>query len=149
MSKEVTYKYYDDEGVIYELTFEEVMEYATNGIASMPDGKILRRVPTGNSRTSDKQHERTEILSDSLGFSKLQLKEMQAHLELTGCRGVEFVQDKTEETFMQVRCDSPQALSRYMKARGFHDQNSRNGSGAMLSELDLENAKELVLRKHG
>lgn len=148
MSTKQTYPFKDDDGKIYKLTFAQVLE-SQDGFYEHPNGKMLRRCATGNVKSTARVDERKEIISDSLGFPKRQLKEMQAHLELTGCRGVEFVQDKTEETFVQVKMDGPQAKAAYMKARGFSDHNSRNGSGAMLSELDLENAKELVLRNHG
>lgn len=139
------YPFRDDDGNIHNLDFEQMME-SKDGFYEMEDGTVLRRVHGNTVRHSSSPKERTEIVSDALGFSHLQLNEMRAHLKQSGCRGVEFIKDKTESTFMQVKCDSPRVLQKYMESRGFHDHNSKNGSGAMLSETDIANAKELVLR---
>ena len=141
----VKYPFTDDDGNIYELSFEQMIE-AKDGFFETDDGKILRRVRGNTVRVRKAERQRTEIISDAMGFSYLQLPEMRQHLKDSGCRGVEFIKDKNEPTFMQVKCDSPQSWQRYMKARGMFDKNSKNGSGAMLSEKDFEDAKELVLR---
>lgn len=139
------YPFRDDDGKIHNLSFEQMMD-SKDGFYEMEDGTILRRVHGNTVRHSSSTKERTEIVSDSLGFSHLQLNEMRTHLKQSGIKGVEFVKDKTESTFMQVKCDSPRVFQKYMESRGFHDHNSKNGSGAMLSETDIANAKELVLR---
>jgi hypothetical protein len=139
------YPFRDDEGKIHNLSFEQMMQ-SKDGFYEMEDGTFLRRVHGNTVRHSSSTKERTEIVSDALGFSHLQLNEMREHLKQTGIKGVEFVKDKTESTFMQVKCDSPRVFQKYMESRGFNDHNSKNGSGAMLTERDIENAKELVLR---
>jgi len=141
------YPFRDDNGKIHNLSFEQMIE-ARDGFYEKDDGTILRRV-RGDSvpvRSAERQREKTEIVSDALGFGQHQLKEMKEHLELNKVRGVEFVQDPSVPEFYQVKCSSERAKARYMKARGYHDLNSKNGSGAMLSEKDFEDAKDLVLR---
>tara|TARA_Y100000389_G_scaffold92595_1_gene89339 strand:- start:4424 stop:4858 length:435 start_codon:yes stop_codon:yes gene_type:complete len=139
------YPFRDDDGNIHNLSFEQMMD-SKDGFYEMEDGTILRRVHGNTVRHSSSTKERTEIVSDALGFSHLQLNEMRTHLKQSGIKGVEFVKDKTESTFMQVKCDSPRVFQKYMESRGFNDHNSKNGSGAMLSETDIANARELVLR---
>ena len=141
------YLFRDDDGKIHNLTFEQMLE-ARDGFYEKDDGTILRRV-RGDIvavRSAERQRERPEIVSDALGFGQHQLKEMKEHLELNKVRGVEFVRDPSVPEFFQVKCSSERAKARYMKARGYHDLNSKNGSGAMLSEKDFEDAKDLVLR---
>lgn len=141
------YPFRDDNGKIHNLSFEQMIE-ARDGFYEKDDGTILRRV-RGDSvpvRSAERQRERPEIVSDSMGFGQHQLPEMREHLEANKIRGVEFVRDPSVPEFFQVKCSSERAKSRYMKSRGYHDHNSKNGSGAMLSEKDFEDAKDLVLR---
>ena len=142
----MSYDFVDDDGKIHKLSFEQMME-ATDGFYQLDDGTWLRRVRDATVSTTTVMNHRAEIVSDSLGFIEDNLPAMQKHLNQSGIKGVEFVRDKTEPKFYQVKCSGPQALSRYMKSRNMRDYNSKNGSGAMLTELDLANAKELVLRK--
>lgn len=143
----MTYPFIDDDGKVHNLTFEQMIE-AKDGFYQLDDGTWLRRVRGNTVRVASRVKQRTEIVSDSMGFIEKQLPEMRKHLKQSGIRGVEFVRDKTEPKFFQVKCDSPSVLNKYLKARKMADYNTKNGSGAMLSEQDFENAKELVLRKH-
>ena len=142
----MTYPFIDDDGNVHNLAFEQMIE-AKDGFYQLEDGTWLRRVRGDNVRVSKKVAERKEIISDAMGFTERQLPDMQKHLKESGVRGVEFIRDKTEPRFFQVKCDSPRVLNKYLKARRMADYNSKNGSGAMLTERDFENAKELVLRK--
>ena len=107
----------------------------------------MRRVRDATVKTAKVMNHRAEILSDSMGFPESQLPAMQKHLSESGVKGVEFVRDKHEPKFFQVKLDGPNALSKYLKARNMHDYNSKHGSGATLTALDIANARELVLRK--
>jgi hypothetical protein len=136
------YLYRNDDGKTIEVSFERAIN---EGQIITHRGQLYRRVHEHSETKSKRIPERTEILSDSLGFPKAQLPEMQAHLELTRCRGVEIVQDKQVPEFCQVKCDSPQAYERYARSRGFREENSRNGGGT-ITQQDLDNARELVQR---
>lgn len=140
------YEFKDDDGNIHLLSFSQMME-AKDGFYQKEDGTWLRRVRDATVQTTKVMNHRAEIVSDSMGFIEQNLPAMQKHLEQTGIKGVEFVRDKAEPKFFQVKCDGPQSFNKYLKARQMNDLNSSNGSGAMLSELDFANAKELVLRK--
>jgi len=142
----MTYPFIDDDGKVHNLNFEQMIE-ARDGFYELEDGTILRRVRGDTVRAPKGIRQRTEIVSDSMGFIEQQLPEMRKHLKESGVRGVEFVRDKLEPKFFQVKCDSPNALQKYMKSRKMADYNTKNGSSAMLSERDFEHAKELVLRK--
>lgn len=92
--------------------------------------------------------ERAEIVSDSMGFPIAQLPDFEADKKAHGHRGIEFVRDKDEPTFIQVRCDSREAFNRYAKHRGMVDRSQKNGSSAMLTADDLENAKKWAMDKY-
>ena len=142
----MSYPFVDDDGNIHELTFDQMMS-ATDGFYQQEDGTWLRRVRDATVSTNKVMNHRAEIISDSMGFPEAQLPAMQKHLRDSGVKGVEFVRDKDEPKFFQVKLDGPNALSKYLKARNMHDYNSKNGSGATLTALDIANARELVLRK--
>jgi len=142
----MSYPFIDDEGNVHNLDFEQMIE-AKDGFYQLDDGTWLRRVRGDSVRAPKGIRQRTEIISDSMGFIEKQLPDMQKHLKQSGVRGVEFIRDKTEPKFFQVKCDSPNVLQKYLKSRQMADYNTKNGSGAMLSEQQLADAKELVLRK--
>ncbi len=142
----MSYEFKDDDGNIHLLSFSQMME-AKDGFYQKEDGTWLRRVRDATVQTTKVMNHRAEIISDSMGFIEQSLPAMQKHLEQTGIKGVEFVRDKSEPKFFQVKCDGPQSFNKYLKARQMTDLNSSNGSSAMLSERDFEIAKELVLRK--
>lgn len=141
------YSFRSDSGKTIDLSFDEMLE-ATDGFHTAEDGTVYRRVHGNHVRVrkAERQRENTEIVSDAMGFGQDQLGEMQAHLEHSQCRGIEFVRDKDVPEFIQVKCSSEKAKREYMKQRGYTDHNSKNGSGAMLSAKDLEDARDLVLR---
>ena len=139
----MTYDFVDDDGNIHKLSFEQMME-ATDGFAQLEDGTWVRRVRDATVKTSAVLNHRAEILSDSMGFIEQQLPAMREHLKQSGVKGVEFVRDKLEPKFFQVKCDGPRSFNQYLKSRAMADYNTKNGSGAMLTEVDFEKAKELV-----
>lgn len=114
------------------------------------DGVLYRRARDLESRpvASKPIPERTEIVSNSLGFTDHSLPAMREHLERSGVRGIEFVPDPEVDGFTQVRCSSEKAKRKYMQARGLFDKNSRNGGGATLSEKEFNDAKELLSRRY-
>lgn len=141
------YPFRTDDGKIHRVDFDTMMN-AKDGILTLPNGKLARRVhDTPPPKLSKRLEERPEIVSDALGFPQQQLADMQEHLRTSGCRGIEFQRDPSVPEFIQVKAGSQKEFHRYMRARGFHDQNSRNGSGAMLTQKDFEDARELALRK--
>jgi len=142
----MSYPFLDDDGNIHELTFEQMMS-ATDGFYQLEDGTWLRRVRDATVKSSKVMNHRAEIISDSMGFPEAQLSAMQKHLNESGVKGVEFVRDRNEPKFFQVKCDGPRSFGKYLKSRNMQDYNSKNGSGATLTALDIENARELVLRK--
>lgn len=141
------YPFRSDTGKIINLTFDQMLE-ARDGFHTASDGTVFRRVrgDTVPVIRAEVQRERTEIVSDSMGFGEHQLSEMKDHLGQHKIRGVEFSRDKDVPEFYQVKFSGPKAKAAYMKARGFNDHNSKNGSGAMLSAKDFADAKLLVLR---
>lgn len=141
------YRFKTDDGEIHLVSFDEMMN-AKDGIIELPDGTLARRVHDNEPPKQSKRiEERPEIVSDALGFPQQQLADMQQHLRTSGCRGIEFQRDPTVPEFIQVKAGSHREFQRYMKSRGFFDKNSRNGSGAMLTKKDFEDARELALRK--
>jgi hypothetical protein len=99
-----------------------------------------------NRKEKEKLIPRASGLSDSMGFTKKALAERVEHLKQTGIKGIEFKEDPQVPGFYQVQYDSEKARNKYAKKLGLRDQNSRNGSGAMLSEEQMNKARDLVLR---
>lgn len=141
----MTYKFKDDHGKIHEVSFEQMME-AKDGFLTLPNGETARRVHDEYKKPSKAPAQRPEIVSDALGFPQQQLGQMQDHLQESGCKGIEFQRDPSVPEFVQVKAGSHREFAKYMKARGFHDKNSRNGSGG-LTKKDFDDARELALRK--
>ncbi len=111
-------------------------------------GKTYRRIHDVP-RMAMKTHEHgacPEILSDTLGFGQHQLAEFEADRKLNGFSGVEFVRDRDVPEFYQAKISSVKEWRRYVKHRGMYDKNSGNGSGVVISEDQMQAAKELVSR---
>ena len=140
-----TYRFKDDDGAIHEVDFATMME-SKDGFITLPDGRLAKRVHDFYPNPSKRVSERTEIVSDALGFPQQQIGQMQEHLKQSGCKGIEFTRDPDVKEFVQVKAGSQREFHRYMRSRGFNDMNSRNGSGAMLTKRDFEAARELALR---
>lgn len=140
-----TYPFKDDNGKVHQVSFEDMM-LAEDGFLTRPNGEVWRRVNDPSSRKAAGEPGQVKHISDSMGFTDLQLSEMQDHLKTSGVQGIEFRQDPSEPTYVQVVASSAKAMAKYRRARGFEDYNSRNGSGAMIDKRMLENARKLVLR---
>lgn len=140
----------DDDGNIVYVDFDTMMEMDAQGFLMI--GKTLcRRARDLEPKTTRRQslpNATVARVSDSLGFIDEGLDDMRAHLKESGVHGVEFKPDPQCEGFQQVHFSSEKAHQDYVASRGCYDKNSKNGSGAILSSLDLENAKELVKREH-
>lgn len=141
----------DDDGNIEYVPFNKAMNDMDGaGFLYLDDGRVARRARDLESYEPIKKREvvelRTNYVSDSLGFTKSALPEYQAHLERSGCKGIEFREDPDVKGFIQVVCDSQESKVAYARTRGLEDLNSRNGGSATLTEYDLKNARELAER---
>jgi hypothetical protein len=138
-------------GDVVWVDFARMME-AELGELRLDDGTVAVRARDleDNAVAPAEQTElRAECISDSLGFPEKNVAEHQRFLKEAGIKGIEFRRDPTCPGFMQVVCDSQAAKLRYAKARGFEDKNSHNGGSAAIGPHEIEQARELVQRKHG
>lgn len=142
------YQFRKENGEIVEVDFITMMVRQNHGMIQLDDGSWARRMQEELPRAAPASAELAyhPIISDSLGFPDQQLPLMQRHLEQSGLRGIEFVRDQHFGKFIQVKCQSEQAKLAYAASRQFVDQNSTNGSAAMLSPDQLQRAQELVSR---
>ncbi|MEM6363293.1 MAG: hypothetical protein AAF745_02620 [Planctomycetota bacterium] len=143
-------QYRTDDGEIVEV--DEATAFECGAFYELPDGRLARRCNRPSERRTTKgPRGQTAIVSDSLGFTDNELEKMLAQKEARPDDhvGIEFVQDPTEPRFYQVHCSSEKAKRRYMNFRQFNDHNSRNGSGGIINAQMLDDAKELVERRHG
>ena len=136
----------EDTDEIVEVDFADMMS-ATDGFLEIEPGVWAKRINRPTVKKLEQREQRTAIVSDALGFGVGQLEEMEADRKAHGHHGIEFRPDPDVPEFIQVHCGSERAKSRYMEHRKFTDQNSRNGSGNILSERLIEDAIELVMRK--
>jgi hypothetical protein len=145
-------KYYarrEDNGVLIEVTFEQVMDQQA-GYITLSDGVLAKRcvyleqdgkpLKTATKQTGPSP----EIVSDTLGCGMYQVEELREHARRNGCR-VEFTPDPEVPQFYQARFGSEKAKWEYAKSRGLHDKNGLNGGGAVLSAEQLERAKVRLL----
>ena len=141
------YRFRDTEtGDEKEFDFETMMSADVAGYVTVR-GREYRRIRDASSRTTGPVEAGTKpIVSDALGFSERHLQHFESDRKAHGFAGVEFLRDPTEPTFIQVKCDSPQTWSRYVRHRGMADMNSSNGSAAMLSPDQMRRAEELAER---
>lgn len=148
-----------DAGEVVSVDFETMMN-AKDGFLVLPDGRTAKRVnrPSRKQRTAKEPSQETDIISpkvgpkivsDAMGFTDNQLSQMEHDRVSHGFNGVEFRQDPNEPRFYQVHCSSERVKAEYMKHRGFTDQNSKNGSAAMIDPGQLESAKRMVLERFG
>lgn len=137
-------------GEVIEVDFETMME-AEDGFLALEDGRTARRInrPSTRKVVAAEKGASPKIVSSAMGFSDFQLAEMEQDRKANGFTGVEFHPDPHEPRHYQVHCSSERVKSEYMKHRGFIDRNSRNGSAAMISEEQLERAKDFVVRSRG
>ncbi len=140
----------EDTGEIIEVGFLEAMN-AKDGFLEI-DGVLARRVNVGDIRSKTEHCEtgvkpERRIVSDALGFPEQSLSDMESDRQKHNLTGVEFVRDPGCKEFIQVHFASEAAKKRYMKHRGYSDQNSKNGSAVAVSASQIEQAKELVQRK--
>ena len=141
------YPFRRDNGEVVWVDFETMM--ASSGTFLELDGETYRRaydLEIEEKQQREKLIPRASGLSDAMGFTKKALQDRVEHLRHTGIRGIEFKEDTHVPGFYQVQYDTEKARNKYAKSLGLREQNSRNGSGAMLSESQLQSAKELVLR---
>jgi len=104
------------------------------------DGKVVERgVAESSARAGTPDH-----VSDSLGFGKRQLAEMEADRKANGFGGIEFVPDPQVEGFCQVKYASSSDYDRYARHRGF--VNATGVGGVIVSVEELNRAKEIVSR---
>ncbi len=149
MCKRKRYTFRRENGEILWVDFETMME--ASGPFLELDGETYRRAYDLEIERREKEKEklipRASGLSDAMGFTKKALAERVEHLKRSGVRGIEFKEDPHVPGFYQVQYDTEKARNAYAKTLGLKDQNSRNGSGAMLSEDQLNKARELVLQR--
>ena len=88
------------------------------------------------------------IVSDACGFIQQQFNDFETDRVKNGFTGIEFVRDKDVPQFYQVKCSSRKEFARYMKHRGMHDKNSRNGSAAGITQKELDDAMRLIREKY-
>lgn len=88
------------------------------------------------------------IVSDACGFIQQQLGDFEVDRVKNGFTGIEFVRDKDVPEFIQVKCSSQKEFDRYMKHRGLHDRNSRNGSAAGITQKEMDEAERLVKERY-
>lgn len=105
-------------------------------------GKCVEVLPEGTTTIQ------APIISDSLGFCEHQYEEMEVHRVKNGHTDIEFVRDPKVPEFIQVKCGSEEAKRRYMKTRGFSDNNTRNGSKAMFNEDIMREAERMMREKY-
>lgn len=148
----------EDNGEVIEMPDDTWLSQDCMGYVELEDGTRARRCVALEEQRKNKQKakprmrwEGQTVVSDSLGFGMHQLAEMEADRQMNGFSGIEFVQDKTEPTFYQVKCSSPQQYQRYIKHRGWVDKNGNLGLGAgnILSKHDIEAAEKLVRARYG
>lgn len=146
-----THQFKADDGEIREVDFLTMMN-AKDGFLEI-DGKVFRRLPDAIRKKKARKLRnapRSECVSDALGFSKHCLPRMQRELDemkrTKGIRGIDFREDPDVPGVMQVVANTQQAKLRYAAERGMSDRNSRNGSGATLTQKDFDDARDLLLR---
>lgn len=145
--KRQKYPYRGEDGKLIWVGFQTMMKA---GAFLERRGKTYRRaydLERTIAKRSERLIERTSGLSDSMGFTKKGLEDRVKHLKKSGVRGIEFKEDPHVPGFYQVQYDSERSKMAYAKSLDMSDRNSKNGSGAMLSQDQLDSAKELLLRE--
>jgi hypothetical protein len=140
----------EDNGKVAWVDFETMMEQQA-GFITLPDGVEARRCIDLEHRTLPSGKREKNIIpppavSDSLGFPIQALGDKEAQRKQFGCTDIEFRPDPVVPGFVQVHGTSRAALDRYTKKRGLANITSSLGSGAMLSQVQLDRAAEMVSR---
>ncbi len=139
----------EDNGEVVEVDFPTMMTMDILGCITLPCGASARRVRTVTLQQAERIEELEKpVLSDALGFCEAQFNDFELDRVKNGFRGVEFVRDPKVPQFFQVKITSKAEWARYVKHRGFGDRNSRNGSGASVSAVELERLKHDLLAKY-
>lgn len=142
----------EDNGELISVDFETMMGMDSLGYITLQDGIQARRSRAAEIGIEVQSQDRKElekpIVSDSLGFGAQQLAEFEADRVRHGFTGIEFTNDPLVPEFIQVRCNSKVEWQRYLKHRGMSDFNSRNGSGATLTQEQMDEAKKRILEKY-
>lgn len=146
-----TYPFRKDDGSIIQVDWATMMD-AENSVITLEDGTTASRardLEDLHVPKPDVVRERTDSISDALGFTKDVLADHQEHLRKTGIKGIEFKEDPQVPGFIQVHCTTQETKLKYAATRGFYDKNSLNGGGAMIGEAELRSAKEIIIREYG
>lgn len=140
----------EDNDEVIEVDFATMMTMDSLGCITLKDGATARRVRTLEPSEAPRQGIAVDaerpIVSDALGITHQQLESYRADLTRHGFSGVEFKPDPHCPGFYQAHFSGRQEWQRYIKHRGLHDRNSAHGSGASLSQADLDRAAQLVRR---
>jgi hypothetical protein len=138
----------EDNDEVITVDFETMMTKDAMGCITLPDGVVAREIRR-SSRSSDNRGEVKElskpVVSTSLGCIDIQAREMQDDATRHGFTDVTFKPDPLEPRFFQAHCSSPDQWRRYIAHRGKHDNNSRNGSRAIMTPAQFEAAKRMIL----
>ena len=144
----------EDNGELVTVPWE-VMIGQVNGYITLEDGVEARRCAylepkEDRQKPHDKDDTRnTPVVSDALGFGQHQLADFERDRVANGFVGVEFRRDPSVPEFIQVHAQDRRQLDRYTKHRGMVNQSGRLGGKVMLSEEELEMARQLVSRRDG
>lgn len=144
------YAFRMDDGTVIQVPFEKMIEQDAAGFITV-DGQSARRIREDAPR---KEAARAvtgldrPIVSDALGFPMEQLGDFERDRQANGFTGVEFRPDPHVPQFCQVHVSSQKEWARYVKHRGMHDRNSRNGSGAALTQEQMDAAAARVREQY-
>lgn len=146
----------EDNGKVVEVDFATMMEKDAAGYIELEDGVMARQVPAGGNfkrSTSDTAEDRKKwdawanpLASDAMGFPEQQIEQFRADAEANGFTGIEFVHEP-DNHFYHVESSCPSQWNKYRQHRGFTDRNGSLSSKVMLSEREMEQARELVSRQ--
>lgn len=146
----------EDNDELFWVDFEAMIHNTMNGFMALSDGTEARRVPRFDrvpravkqeaEKISRQPCDLRPIVSDALGFPTAQLADFEADRAAHGFSGVEFKPDPQVPEFTQVHFKGREEWARYVKHRGYVDRNGSKTSAVLLSQDDLDRAKELVSR---
>lgn len=138
----------EDNDEIVEVSFEQAMEMDCIGCITLPDGGRAKAIRP-SSRSSDNRGEVKELSKPSGGFGlgciDIQVQEMRDDAARHGFSSVEFKPSPDMPRFYDAFCPNPDEWRRYIRHRGGVDQNSRNGSRAIMTPAQFEAAKRMIL----
>lgn len=142
----------EDNGAVVEVDFPTMLAQDRAGYITLRDGVQARRslhletLRDGKRTRLPRKANATppKIISDSLGFGRDCLEEMERDRVANGFSGVSFVPDPQVPEFYQAHCSSRRDFLRYSKHRGYVVKNGIGG--VRLSQEELDRAAELVSR---